>query len=40
MPMYSQIIVAFEHRNELVFDEDKQHCKTIDVCKQIPCCKT
>ena len=36
--MYSLIIANFEAGNEPIFDQEKQHCKTIDVCKQIPCC--
>ena len=39
MPIYSIIIGDFEARNELIFNQDKQHCKTIEICKQIPCCK-
>ena len=31
------IVADFEARNEPVFDPDKDQCKTIDVCKQIPC---
>ena len=38
MSIYSIIIADFEARIEPVNDQDKHHCKTIDVCKQIPCC--
>ena len=30
-------IADFEARIELIFDQDKDQCKTIDVCKQGPC---
>ena len=32
------IIADFEARNEPIFDQNNQHCKTIDICKQIFCC--
>ena len=35
---YSIIIADLEARIEPIFDEDKQQCETIDICKQIPCC--
>ena len=38
MPKYSMIIADFEARNEPIYDQNKQGCKTIDICKQIPCC--
>ena len=38
MPIYSLIIADFETGNEPIFNQDKYHCKTIDVSKQIPCC--
>ena len=33
------IVADFETRNEPIYNQDKQHCKTIDICEQIPCCK-
>ena len=38
MPIYSIIIADFEARNEPVINQDNVVSKTIDVCKQIPCC--
>ena len=38
MPIYSISDADFEARSEPIFDKDKQHCKTIDVCKRIACC--
>ena len=38
MPIYSMIFADFEARNESIFDQDKQQCKTMDICKQKPCC--
>ena len=38
MPIYSLIIADFKARNEFLSDQDKQHCRTIDICKEIPCC--
>ena len=38
MPIFSLNIADFEPKNEPIFNQDKQHCKTIDVCKQILCC--
>ena len=35
MPINSIIIADFEARNESIIDQDKQRCKTIDICKQI-----
>ena len=36
--IYSIIIADFEAENEPINDQNKQGCKTIDICKQIPCC--
>ena len=38
MPIFSIIIADFEARNEPICDQDKQQCKTIDICNQVPCC--
>ena len=38
MSLYSMIVADFEARNQPIFDPDKDQCKTIDVCEQIPCC--
>ena len=38
MPIYSIIIADFEARNEPIINQDGDISKTIDVCKQIPCC--
>ena len=38
MPIYSIIIADFEARNEPIINQDNAVSKTIDVCKQIPCC--
>ena len=38
MSIYSIINANFEARNEPIYDQNKQGCKTIDICKQIPCC--
>ena len=38
MPIYSMIIADFEARNEPIANQKTQHNKTIDICKQIPCC--
>ena len=38
MPIYWINIADFETRYETIVDQDKVQCKTIDVCKQIPCC--
>ena len=32
------IIADFEAIHEPIFDKDKQQCKRIDICKQIPRC--
>ena len=37
VPLYSKSIADFEARNEPIFDPDKDQCKTIDICKQVPC---
>ena len=38
MPIYSTIIADFEARNEPIINQDNDTSKTIDICKQIPCC--
>ena len=38
MPIYSIIIADFEARNEPIINQDNVTPKTIDICKQIPCC--
>ena len=38
MPIYSIINADFEARNEPIINQDNVVFKTIDVCKQIPCC--
>ena len=38
VPIYSMIIADFEARNEPIINQNNQHSKTIDICKQIPCC--
>ena len=38
MPIYSSFDADFEARSEPMFDKDKQHRKTIDVCKKKGCC--
>ena len=38
MPIYSIIIADFEARNEPINNQDNVTSKTIDICKQIPCC--
>ena len=38
MPIYSIIIADFEARNEPIINQDNVVSKTIDVCKQTPCC--
>ena len=38
MPIYSIIIADFEARNEPIITQDNIITKTIDICKQIPCC--
>ena len=37
-PIYSIINADFEARNEPIINQDNVVSKTIDVCKQIPCC--
>ena len=37
MPIYSIIIADFEARNQPIINQDNVMCKTIDICKQIPC---
>ena len=37
VPLYSINFADFEARNEPIFDPDKDQCKTIDICKQVPC---
>ena len=38
MPLYTMIIADFEARNEPIINQDNIINKTIDICKQIPCC--
>ena len=38
MPIHSLIIADFEARKEPIYNENKQHCNTTDITKQIPCC--
>ena len=38
MPLYSLIIADFEATYEPILNEIIPDCKTIDICKQIPCC--
>ena len=38
MPIYSIIIADFEARNEPIITQNNIITKTIDICKQIPCC--
>ena len=38
MPLYTMIIADFEARNEPIINQDNTINKTIDICKQIPCC--
>ena len=38
MPIYSIIIADFESTNTPIIHHDNVTSKTIDVCKQIPCC--
>ena len=37
MPIFSFITADFEARNEPIVNQNNQHGKTIDICKQIPC---
>ena len=38
MPIYSIIVADFESTNTPIINHDNVTSKTIDVCKQIPCC--